>query len=290
MRKKRSAKKSKKSLKKAAKKGAVKGIKKRARKTLAPRKESAMPVAEAKPVYIAPRRIDIKNAVCALLPHIDPKLIKALDYWALYTIHQDVVKSGKDAEALARTLIRGYNPEKGQGVTSPRAAAGEKTSAATEKDDERAARAEDLARRNEESRKKTVDARDRARAARDRARAAAQAAKVKERAARAAARMKRIAARYRPAAKTTVPVVTSASAKAHAKSAAVNRPAPGAYVPPVRTRIKDELATLMPMIKRSDLTGIDYWALYTMHSEIVKSGRNPEDMARKFVKGYTRRK
>ena len=46
----------------------------------------------------------------------------------------------------------------------------------------------------------------------------------------------------------------------------------------------------MPMIKRSDLTGLDWWQLYTMHSEIVKYGRKPEELARKFVKGYGKKK
>ncbi len=35
---------------------------------------------------------------------------------------------------------------------------------------------------------------------------------------------------------------------------------------------------------------LDWWALYTMHSEIVKYSRDPESMARKFVNGYKKQK
>ena len=99
------------------------------------------------------------------------------------------------------------------------------------------------------------------------------------------ARAKALAAR----AKARAARVASKS-KVTGRSCAAAPPAGGppaeAYIAPVRTKIKDELAKLMPMVKRSDLTGLDYWALYTMHSEIVKYGRNPEELARKFVKGY----
>lgn len=253
-----------------------KGILKTKRRAIATMKKS---VEQPMAPYVAPRRQEIKEAVCALLPHIDPRLIKKLDYWVLYTIHQDVVKGGKDAEALARTLIRGYDPGINRGLNS-------KGVPGTAKEEERMKREQDIAAR-------VKSARERVRVAKDRARAAAHAAKERARAAIRAARDKARAARMaksRPGAAQAAPGRPT-PAKASAVAAAPARKAMGsAYIAPVRTRIKDELAKVMPMIKRSDLTGIDYWALYTMHSEIVKYGRKPEELARKFVKGYTKSK
>jgi len=263
--------------------------KKRVRKSI---KKKETPVIETKHVYIAPKRTAIKDAVCALLPHIDPKLIKRLDYWALYTIHQDVVKDGKDSEGLARKLIRGYEPEKGLGmVHSPAAPKGE-PSALTGKEAESMKRTQELEIKKDEARKRADAAKERARTAKDKARAAAQASKAKERAARAAARAKRLASKYRSKAShssASSPLPSATVAKTAAVKTDAAKPAGGAYVPPTRAHIKDDLARLMPMIKRSDLTGLDYWQLYTMHSEIVKYRRDPESLARKFVKGYTRR-
>jgi hypothetical protein len=260
-----------------------KGIRKTKRRAIAKMKKS---VEQPMAPYVAPRRQEIKEAVCALLPHIDPRLIKKLDYWALYTIHQDVVKGGRNAEALARTLIRGYDPGKNIGL-NPKSVPG------TAKEEERMEREHDIAARVESARERALAARERLRVAKDRARVAAHAAKERARAAIRVARDKARAARMaksRPDAAQAAPG-RPAPAKASAFAAAPARKAMGsAYIAPVRTRIKDELAKVMPMIKRSDLTGIDYWALYTMHSEIVKYGRKPEELARKFVKGYTKSK
>jgi len=269
------------------------GAKKMGRKvkrTTRTKPQKAKPVSETKTVYIAPRRTLIKDAVCELLPHIDPSLIKKLDYWALYTIHQDVVKDNKDREELARRLIKGYVPEKGRGVVKPvEAVGGIFATAPSEKELERARKAKDLKEREEAARKKAIDAKERARAARLKARAAAHAAKARERAARAAARAKRLAAKYRS--KSSPKPAAAPSGKPGPKPAAskpASMPSAGSYVPPPRIHIRDDLTRIMPMIKKSDLTGLDYWQLYTMHSEIVKYGRDPESMARKFIKGYAR--
>lgn len=248
--------------------------------------EVEKPVERPAAPYVAPRRMYIKDAVCALLPHVDPKLVKGLDYWALYTIHQDVVKDGKDAESLARRLIKGYEPVKGAGLNPRQASSAEKAG-------EQPGRGKEAAARVEAARERALAAKERVRAAKERARAVAHAAKERARAAKQAARDKARAARHRkskPAAvKTETP--STASARPGARTPApVSRAMGQAYVAPVRTRIREELVKVMPMITLSNLTGLDYWALYTMHSEIVKYGRNPEDMARKFVKGYTRAK
>lgn len=245
------------------------------------------PAVEALP-YTAPKRAHIKDAVCALLPHVDPKLIKKLDYWALYTIHQDVVKSGKDAETLARKLIKGYDPAKAlpvQPATAIVAApmTAEAAAQTAAKEQERMMRAQEIENRKMDAKRRELAARERARVAKERARAKAQAAKARERAARDAARAKRLGV-VKPAPQPTAPVGPKPVAQAApAKSARV--PA-GTYIAPVRARIKEELAKVMPMIKQSDLSGLDYWALYTMHSRICKYGDDPESMARKFVKGY----
>ncbi|MEI6632357.1 MAG: hypothetical protein WCP22_00915 [Chlamydiota bacterium] len=228
--------------------------------------------------YVAPKRAHINDAVCALLPHIDPKLIKKLDYWALYTIHQDVVKSGKDAETLARSLIKGYDPAKAFPVSPAQSAA-----AVTAKEQERMMRAKEIENRKVDAKKRELAARERARVAKELARAKAQAAKDRERAARAAARAKRSSPIPRPV--VAAPAAKTAPAPA-APVAPVKRGPASAYIAPVRARIREELAKVMPMIKQSDLSGLDYWALYTMHSRICKYGDDPESMARKFVKGY----
>jgi hypothetical protein len=236
--------------------------------------------------YVAPRRIEIKDAVCAVLPHIDPRLIKTLDYWVLYTIHQDVVKDGKDAEALARRLIRGYDPDKNMGLNPKHTAGAAKEKEQMKREHERAARVSS-------ARERALAARERARAAKERAGAAAHAAKERARAAIRAARDRARdgrMARPRPEAAQAAPGAPAHARERTVTAAPARRTMGSAYIAPVRTKIKDELARVMPMIKRSDLTGIDYWALYTMHSEIVKSGRNPEELARKFVKGYTKAK
>jgi hypothetical protein len=267
--------------------------KKRAAKKTAPvvNVPEAVQAPAAPPVdkvpYVAPKRAHIKDAVCALLPHIDKKLIKKLDYWALYTIHQDVVKSGKDAETLARSLIRGYDPAKALPVPpaqAPAAAAmtAEAAATMTAKEQERMMRAKEIENRKVDAKKRELAARERARVAKELARAKAQAAKNRERAARAAARAKRSS----PAPKPVVAAPTARTASAPA--APVKRAPASAYIAPVRVRIKEELAKVMPMIKQSDLSGLDYWALYTMHSRICKYGDDPESMARKFVRGYKR--
>lgn len=219
--------------------------------------------AKEQPVeYIAPKRTFIKDEVIDLLPQVPPKLIRALDYWALYSIHQDMVKSGMDAETAARRYVKGYDPKKIKE---------EIERAEARKEREREAR-----RKKAEAQKKKLQARAKAQAAKAKARAKRAAARAKAQAAKAKARAARQAARTKAAAE---------KAQTGAGGAEGGPPAE-AYIPPVRKHIKDDLARLMPMIKRSDLTGLDYWALYTMHSEIVKYGRNPEDMARKFIKGY----
>lgn len=252
--------------------------------------EMEKPLERPKTPYVAPRRIHIKDAVCALLPHVDPRLVKGLDYWALYTIHQDVVKDGKDAESLARRLIKGYEPVKGAGLNPKQASSAE---AVAEVGREQMKREQEVSARVESAKERARAAKERARAAKERARAVAHAAKERVRAAKQAARDKARAARLRkskPAAvKPEAP--SAASEQPGAKTTAPAGKAMGsAYIAPVRTRIREELVKVMPMITLSNLTGLDYWALYTMHSEIVKYGRNPEEMARKFVKGYTRAK
>lgn len=274
----------------ALKKKRVVRRKRAARKAVAP--ATPAPAPAPKPPYVAPRRTDVKAAVCALLPHVDPKLIKRLDYWALYTIHQDVVKDGKDAEALARKLIRGYDPSKAlpiqaQAPDAPPVTA-EAAAKMTAKEQERMMRAKELENRKMDAKKRELAARERARVAKELARAKAQAAKARERAARDAARAKRLGAAKpaAPAARPAAPAAGKPSTPAvPAKSVRV--PA-GTYIAPVRVRIREELVKVMPMIKQSDLTGLDYWALYTMHSRICKYGDDPESMARKFVKGYKR--
>ncbi|MDD5555733.1 MAG: hypothetical protein PHN82_00610 [bacterium] len=264
----------------AAGKKTLKGKKALKRKRRVRKRAAApAPVAERKPPYVAPRRVHIKEEVAKLLPHVDPRLIKKLDYWALYTIHQDVVKDGKDAEELARRLIKGYDPAKARGMAE--AAAAKKT-----KEEERERRMKEAATRKAEARQKADAAKARARAARDRARAAARAAKDRARAARMRARAPKAAA---PAPAPPPAAAGKAKAKAAAPKGAVTYPR-ASYVAPVRTAIRDELVKIIPGIKRSDLTGIDYWALYTMHSEIVKYGRAPESLARKFIKGYQKPK
>jgi hypothetical protein len=236
------------------------------------------PVERPQAPYVAPRRIYIKDAVCALLPHVDPKLVKGLEYWALYTIHQDVVKDGKDAESLARKLIKGYDPAGGAGLNPKRVSGAEKGR-------ERSKREQEVAARAEAAKERALAAKERVRAAKERARAVAHAAKERARAAMRAARDKARAARLRKSKPSAAP--EQAGAKA---AAPVSRAVGSTYVAPVRTKIRDALVKVMPMIKMADLAGLDYWQLYTMHSEIVKYGRNPEDMARKFVKGYTKAK
>lgn len=238
--------------------------------------------------YVAPKRVNIKDAVCALLPHIDKKLIKKLDYWALYTIHQDVVKSGKDAETLARSLIKGYDPAKALPVPPAQAKTvaamtAEAAATMTAKEQERMMRAKEIENRKVDAKKRELAARERARVAKELARAKAQAAKNRERAARAAARAKRSSPAPKPA--VAAPAAKTGRATV-APAAPVKRAPASAYIAPVRVRIREELVKVMPMIKYSDLTGLDYWALYTMHSRICKYGDDPESMARKFCKGY----
>lgn len=234
---------------------------------------------EKKSGYVAPPRKEIKKEVVKLLsklaPPVDPKLVQQLDWWALYTIHQDVVKSGRNPAALAEQLIKGYNPQKIKAQQAKEAA--------------RKARAEEkirLAGEKEEARRRTAKAKEQARVAKEKARAAQLEARAKEVAARATASAAK-AAPVKPAVKAAASGSKTATASAAKPSARI--PA-SAYVAPVRKYIKDELAKLMPMIKRSDLTGLDYWALYTMHADIVKYGRDPESLARKFVKGYKKKK
>jgi len=126
--------------------------------------------------YIAPRRQHIKDEVCQLIPHVPRELVRRLDYWALYTIHQDVVKSGADPETLARRLVKGYNPEKAKQAAA-------QVEAKKARETEIAQKRTDAQRRKEEARAKADAAKLRARAARDAARAKAQAAKAKARAA-----------------------------------------------------------------------------------------------------------
>ena len=248
--------------------------------------EMKKPSEQPKAPYVAPRRLYIKDAVCALLPHVDPKLVRGLDYWALYTIHQDVVKDGKDAESLARRLIRGYDPAKGVGLNPKQGSSVEEGVAQVNLEQEVAARVEP-------AKERARAAKERARAAKERARATAHAAKERARAAIRAARDKARAARLgksKPeAAQPEAPSAVSEQAGAE-PAAPATKTMGSAYVAPVRTRIRDELVKVMPMITISNLTGLDYWALDTMHSEIVKYGRNPEDMARKFIKGYKKAK
>ena len=127
--------------------------------------------------YIAPRRQHIKDEVCKLLPHVPRELVRKLDYWALYTIHQDVVKSGADPETMARRLVKGYNPEKAKQAAA-------QAEAKKAREVEIAQKRVEALRKKEEARAKAEAATLRARAARDAARAKAQAAKAKARTAR----------------------------------------------------------------------------------------------------------
>ena len=239
-------------------------------------------MAEKDSGYVAPTRKKIKDEVSKLLssvdPPVDPKLIRKLDWWALYTIHQDVVKDGKDAREIAVTLVRGYDPEKIR-------AQQEKEAERKARDEERKRRAKEVAARKVESKRKADAARAKAKAAKEKARGARTAAKTKASAAKPASQVEKTAP-AKPA-----PVKAPGAKTAVAKPVARPPRIPAsAYVAPVRKHIKDELAKIMPMIKRSNLTGLDYWALYTMHADIVKFGRDPESLARKFVKGYKKKK
>ncbi len=104
-------------------------------------------------------------------------------------------------------------------------------------------------------------------------------------------------ARPRGRRRGTAPAAAAPAAAARKASSATPAPArssarvpAGTYIAPVRARIGEEPVKVMPMITQSDLTGLDYWALYTMHSRICKYGDDPESMARKFVKGYKKAK
>ncbi|MDP8246993.1 MAG: hypothetical protein P9M00_02555 [Candidatus Tritonobacter lacicola] len=147
--------------------------------------------------YVAPARKIIKKEVQKLLPDADPKLIQGLDWWQLYSIHQDVVKSGKNAESMAIKYIKGYNPAK---IRAER----EKAEA------EKRRIEEEKVRRAEEKRKM---AEEKVRAAAERVRAKAEAAK-----ATAKAKAEQAAAKVRAAAERA-----KAKADADAKKAGTNK-------------------------------------------------------------------
>jgi hypothetical protein len=108
--------------------------------------------------YIAPKRTKIKDAVEKLLPQVPRGLVRRLDYWALYSLHQDITKSGMNPETAARKYVKGYDPEK--------------IRQAKEREIARKAREKEALRKKAEVKKKQAQAR------------AAAAAKAKARAAR----------------------------------------------------------------------------------------------------------
>lgn len=118
--------------------------------------------------YVAPTRKKIKEEVCKLLstvdPPVDPKLVRKLDWWALYTIHQDVVKSGKDARELAVRLVKGYDPKKIQEKI-------DQAAARKVREEERKLRAREIVRKKAEAKAKAAAAKAKARAAKAKARA-----------------------------------------------------------------------------------------------------------------------
>ncbi len=57
--------------------------------------------------YRPPDRGRIKDAVAKLLPDIDPKIIHGLEWWQLYSIHQDIAKDKKSPASVARKYIKG---------------------------------------------------------------------------------------------------------------------------------------------------------------------------------------
>ncbi|MCX6350209.1 MAG: hypothetical protein NTV79_12050 [Candidatus Aureabacteria bacterium] len=129
-------------------------------------------VPEEVQIYIAPRRQHIKDEVCQLLPQVPRDLVRKLDYWALYTIHQDVVKSGADPESMARRYVKGYNPEKIRQIQA-------QVEARKRREQEIVLKRADAQRRKEEARARAEAAKAKERAARDAARAKAQAARAK---------------------------------------------------------------------------------------------------------------
>ena len=139
--------------------------------------------------YVAPARKIIKKEVQKLLPDADPKLIQGLDWWQLYSIHQDVVKSGKTAESMAIKYIKGYDPAKIRA---------EREKAEAEK------------RRIEEE--KVRRAEEKVRAAAERVRAKAEAAKEK-----AKARTEQAAAKVRDAAERAKAKAEAAAKKTRTK-------------------------------------------------------------------------
>ena len=108
--------------------------------------------------YIPPRRPKIKDAVIKLLPQVPPQLIRALQYWALYSIHQDIVKTKMDPETIARKYVKGYDPVK--------------IKEAAEREAARKERAKEIIRKKAEAQAKKVAARAKAAAAKAKARAA----------------------------------------------------------------------------------------------------------------------
>ena len=58
------------------------------------------------------------------------------------------------------------------------------------------------------------------------------------------------------------------------------------YVAPPRGGIVNEVAKLLPSVPRETLEGLDFTALYTIHSEIACYGLDPEGVAEVNITGY----
>jgi len=86
-----------------------------------------------------------------LKQRIHSKLVDKLDWWALYTIHQDVVKDGKDPQELAQSLIKGYDPAKIRAQMA-------KEEARKKREEERKMPAKEAARKKAEARRKAAAA------------------------------------------------------------------------------------------------------------------------------------
>ncbi|MCX6340269.1 MAG: hypothetical protein NTX71_10205 [Candidatus Aureabacteria bacterium] len=58
------------------------------------------------------------------------------------------------------------------------------------------------------------------------------------------------------------------------------------YVAPPRGSIHNEVAKLLPTVPRELIEGLDFTALYTIHSEIARYDLNPEAVAEVNITGY----
>jgi len=58
------------------------------------------------------------------------------------------------------------------------------------------------------------------------------------------------------------------------------------YVAPPRGSIHNEVARLLPAVPREIIEGLDFTALYTIHSEIACYDLNPDAVAEVTITGY----